>query len=57
MSPESLPDQMLDAAREVESSAGKLDRRGEYARACDSLRLANLLREAAAQLREWEAAH
>lgn len=51
-----LETRMRQAARAIECEAGKLDRRGHYPRACEHLRLADLLCELAWQVEQWETA-
>jgi len=50
-----LSTQMRATAAAMDRDAGKLDRRGNYRKACDVLRLANLLREVAWRVEAGEA--
>ena len=52
---EAMSELMRKTASEMDRDAGRLDRRGNYLKACDTLRLADLLREVAWKVEAWEA--
>jgi hypothetical protein len=49
-----LTGQLRARAVTLERDAGRLDRRGKYRMACDTLRLVDLMREVACGLEQWE---
>jgi hypothetical protein len=55
MSATPLSGWMRATATAMDRDAGRLDRKGNYRKACDTLRLADLLREVAWQVEGWEA--
>jgi len=50
-----LSTQMRATAAAMDRDAGRLDRKGNYRKACDTLRVADLLRDLAWRVEIWEA--